>query len=271
MVRVAVVGAGPTGVEAALACQQQGWSVTLYERGPRVASWVRDWGHVRLFTPWSMSVSPRVAASFGMPQPSDACPTGAQLADHLESVAARLDDVQLSTSVEQVAREGLLKSEEIGSDDRRHRPFRLLITGPEGRQRYDTADVVLDCTGTYGHPNPTGAGGIPALGERDVDVVRAIPAVDVGWAERHVLLVGAGNSAQTVARDLASVGASFDWVVRRDRPTWGAVDHDVLPDRATLVASSRRRAASLTARCPERPCERASPSRRWRRPASASR
>ncbi|MCW2777526.1 MAG: hypothetical protein JWN17_1251 [Frankiales bacterium] len=242
MVRVAVLGAGPTGVEAALAVQHRGWDATLYEQGPRVAQHVRDWGHVRLFTPWSMSVPPsRVAA---LPRP-DACPTGAELADHLDRLAGGLDDVRLSTRVELVAREGLLKSEEIGSEERGRRPFRLLVTGPDGQERFETADVVLDCTGTYGNPNPTGAGGIPALGERGLAdmVVRGIPQVDASWADRQVLLVGAGNSAQTVARDLAAVGARVVWAVRRDAPTWGAVEGDPLPDRVALVASSRALAA----------------------------
>ena len=244
MVRIAVLGAGPTGVEAALAAHQQDWEVTVYERGPQVASSVRAWGHVRLFTPWSMSVSPRAAAAVGLPA-GEACPTGHELAEHLEQVAALLPDVRLSTTVERVAREGLLKSEEIGSDERGRRPFRLLVTGPDGQERVESADVVLDCTGTYGNPNPTGAGGIPAPGERAAAdrVVRAIPGVDGSWADREVLLVGGGNSAQTVARDLAEVGARFTWAVRRKDPTWGAVADDPLPDRAALVASSRRIAA----------------------------
>ena len=242
--RVAVLGAGPVGLDAALAATDRGWQVTVYEQAPHVAGDVRRWGHVRLFTPWSMDVSPRVAAVAGVPAP-DACPTGHELADHLERATAALADVRLSTRVDLVAREGLLKTEEIGSDARAHRAFRLLVTGPDGVERVDEADVVLDCTGTYGHPNPTGAGGIPALGERALGdrVVRHLPEVPAEWAGRAVLLVGAGNSAQTVARDLAAVGATLTWVVRRESPTWGAVEDDPLPDRAALVASSRRLAA----------------------------
>lgn len=244
MVRVAVLGAGPTGVDAALAAQQAGFVTTLYESGPRVAQYVRDWGHVRLFTPWAMSLSPRIAAASPSPDPS-ACPTGDDLADHLERVASLLDDVRLSTRVEVVSRAGLLKSEEIGSDERARRPFRLLVTGRDGAEHVAEADVVLDCTGTYGNPNPTGSGGVAAPGERSADafVVRTIPRVDASWRDRRVLLVGAGNSAQTVARDLAASEVAFTWVVRRASPTWGAVDGDPLPDRVALVESSRRIAA----------------------------
>ena len=241
--RIAVLGAGPTGVEAALAAVDRGWDVTVYEQSATVGAYLRQWGHVRLFTPWSMSVGPRVAERAGVPTP-DVCPSGAELADHLERAAAALPDVRLRTRVDAVAREGLLKSEEIGGGARSTAPFRLLVTGPDG-ERVEHADVVLDCTGTYGNPNPTGDGGVPALGERALGdrVVRRIPQITPDWAGRRVLLVGAGNSAQTVARDLAAVGADLTWAVRRTNPTWGAVDGDPLPERVALVDSSRRLAA----------------------------
>ena len=247
--RIAVLGAGPTGLEAALAAHQRGWDVTVYEAAPHVAGHVRAWGHVRLFTPWSMSVSPRTAEALSVPLPADVSPTGDELADHLDRVAALLGDrVRTSTRVEAVARDGLLKSEEIGSEVRGARPFRLLVTGPDGEERFEVADVVLDCTGTWSNPSPTGAGGIPAQGERRLGerVVREIPDVSddpARWAGRSVLLVGAGNSAQTAARDLVAAGARLTWAVRSQHPTWGAVEHDVLRDRAALVASSRRLAA----------------------------
>jgi cation diffusion facilitator CzcD-associated flavoprotein CzcO len=247
--RVAVLGAGPTGLEAALAAVERGWDVTVYECAPHVAGYVRAWGHVRLFTPWSMNVSPWAAAALGVVPDGARCPTGHEYADHLERLAALLGErVELGTRVEAVAREGLLKSEEIGTDRRARLPFRLLVSGPDGDERVDTADVVLDCTGTYGHPNLTGAGGIPAQGERALGerIVRQLPdvAAEPGrWAGRSVLLVGAGNSAQTVARDLAQVGARLTWAVRARRPAWGAVPDDPLPDRVALVASSRRLAS----------------------------
>ena len=244
--RVAVLGAGPTGLEAALAAVERGWDVTVYEAAPHVAGHVREWGHVRLFTPWSMDVSPRVAAALGGAPTGDDSPTGHELADVLGRVGALLGDrLRLSTRVDAVAREGLLKSEEIGTSRRANSPFRLLLTGPDGEERVEHADVVLDCTGSWGNPSPTGDGGIPAQGERALGdrVVRRIPDVrddPQRWAGREVLLVGAGNSAQTVARDLAAVGATVRWAVRAPRPLWGAVADDPLPDRVALVASSRR-------------------------------
>src|SRR3954467_7345769 len=57
--RLAILGAGPVGLEAALAAAERGWEFTVYEAGRSVGANVRDWGHVRLFTPWDMNLSPR--------------------------------------------------------------------------------------------------------------------------------------------------------------------------------------------------------------------
>jgi 2-polyprenyl-6-methoxyphenol hydroxylase-like FAD-dependent oxidoreductase len=49
---IAVVGGGPVGLAAAAHLQARGLSVKLYESGTSVGASLRDWGHVRVFTPW---------------------------------------------------------------------------------------------------------------------------------------------------------------------------------------------------------------------------
>src|SRR5262245_5530981 len=49
--RVAIIGAGPIGIEAALYAKSCGFSVAVYDRGP-IGEHVRRWGHVRMFTPF---------------------------------------------------------------------------------------------------------------------------------------------------------------------------------------------------------------------------
>ncbi|MBW3644482.1 MAG: FAD-dependent oxidoreductase [Actinobacteria bacterium] len=254
---VAVLGAGPTGLEAALAAVDSGRPFTVYEAAPEVAANVRSWGHVGLFTPWDMNVSPRMARHLraaGVDVPAgDRCPTGAELADRLLAPLAALPQVaphvRLGARVVAVGRQGLLKHEQIATPERGRRPFRLLVETGAG-EVVDHADVVLDCTGTYGTPNPLGDGGIPAPGERALDgeVCRRLPDLDAEgdqWAGCTVLLVGAGHSAQTAARSLASLaarapGTEVVWAVRDPAPAWGAVDDDPLPERAALAAEAAR-------------------------------
>ncbi len=246
--RMAILGAGPIGLDAALAGVDAGWEVTVYEAAPTVAANVRAWGHVRLFTPWSMNVSDRMRdhlARAALDVPVGDAPTGHEFADRvLDPVAAALGEaVRTGVRVLGVTRAGLLKHEAIGVPARADGPFRLLLT--DGDEEWsENADLVIDTTGSYGAANPLGDGGLPAAGEaRHADrITRTIPDLvrDGSWAGRTTLLVGAGKSAQTAARDLAgqvsrAPGTRVIWAVRDPDPDWGAIPGDTLPDRQALV------------------------------------
>ncbi|MEA2391751.1 MAG: hypothetical protein QOK31_1860 [Solirubrobacteraceae bacterium] len=258
---LAILGAGPIGLEAALAASERGWGFTIYEAGSTPAAHVRDWGHVRLFTPWSMNVSDRARAALGTRAPDGPrLPTGHELADELYGPLAELPAItgrlRLGARVLAVSRQGLLKHEEIGTGRRREHRFRLLVAGSDGAEAVEHADVVLDCTGTYGNPNALGDGGIPAPGERALAdrIVRRLPRFTdeaAAWAGRRILLTGAGHSAQTAARALAEFarnapGTRVVWAVRAPAPMWGIVDDDPLPERAVLGAAARELAAGAS-------------------------
>src|SRR3954469_17007632 len=119
--RLAILGAGPIGLETALAASERGWPFTVYETSPEVAGHIRAWGHVRLFTPWDWNVSDRMRAALGERAPSgDTLPTGHELADELlEPLAERLGGgLRTGTTVLAVGREGVLKHELIGVPER---------------------------------------------------------------------------------------------------------------------------------------------------------
>ena len=247
-----------------MAAAERAWPFTVYEAAPRVAGHVRSWGHVRLFTPWEMNVSPRLRAALaaeGVPVPGgDDLPTGEELVERLYEPVARLaalaPRVRTGTRVVAVGREGLLKHDLVGSPERRVRPFRLLVADRDGRETVEHADAVLDCTGTYGNPNSLGDGGIPAPGEQALAarIDRFPPDVAAAperWAGRTVLLTGAGHSAQTAARALAELarhapGTRVVWAVRSPDPTWFGIDSDPLPERAALTAAARALAAGAS-------------------------
>jgi hypothetical protein len=251
---LAILGAGPAGLDAALEAAARGWSFTLYEAAAEPAGNVRSWGHVSLFSPWSIDVSARMRSALtgGREVPDDAAwPTGRELAEAVFDRVAALPEVEphlaLGTRVVAVGREGLLKNEEISTPARAARPFRLLVVDPAGRERIDRADAVLDCTGSMAHPNALGDGGIPAPGEAEAEplVTRRLPDVagdPAPWAGRTTLLVGSGHSAQTAARDLARLAAEAPgtrvvWAVRSPAPCWRIAD-DPLPARDRLAAEA---------------------------------
>jgi thioredoxin reductase len=259
--RIAILGAGPIGLEAALAAAEADLDFTVYEAAGEPAGHLADWGHVRMFTPWSLSVSPRQRrrlSAIGLEPPADgAFPTGGELRQRVLLPLAQAPEIaprlRLGARVREVGRQGLLKHEEIATAARAGHPFRLLVE-EGGEERIETAEVVLDCTGTWSSPNSLGDGGIPAPGEErlaratsgSAKLVRRIPDLArerQEWAGRTVLLVGAGHSAQTAARDFAALaptapGTRVLWALRAERPTFGAVAQDPLPERARLAADA---------------------------------
>ena len=95
-----VVGAGPIGLAAAAHAQSRGLPTVVLEAGPTVASAVREWGHVRLFSSWAELVDPAaealladwVAANPAFRGPAWACGQEAALrALHIALALALLD------------------------------------------------------------------------------------------------------------------------------------------------------------------------------------
>ncbi|HEV2785337.1 MAG TPA: NAD(P)-binding protein, partial [Solirubrobacteraceae bacterium] len=235
MTRIAILGAGPIGLEAALAASGRGCDFTVLEAAPGVGGHVRRWGHVRTFTPWSMNVSPRMRAALPSAPDGPGLPTGAQLVTELLEPVAALPAlrgrIRCGTRVLAVGREGLLKHEAIGEPRRGAAPLRLLVAAADGREEIVHADVVIDATGTYGNPNRLGDGGIDAVNERFFEdrIDRFLPAFAEqprAWAGRTILLTGAGHSAQTAAARLAEFARDAPdtrviWAVRSAGPDWG--------------------------------------------------
>src|SRR5271169_2487350 len=90
---VAVIGGGPVGLAAAAQLTARGLPVKLYEAGEAVATNIRDWGHVRVFTPWRYCVDPAATKLLERRgwrmRSSDAFPTGDELVrDYIEPLAA---------------------------------------------------------------------------------------------------------------------------------------------------------------------------------------
>ncbi len=228
--RVAVLGAGPVGLEAALYARRLDLAVTVYERG-RVAEHWQRFGHVRLFSPFGMNTTPlgRAAilaehARHDFPGDDD-CVTAKQHAEQYLQPLARTDALRgclrIGVEVLHVGRQGFLKQDAPGDARRGKQPFRLLLRGPDKKESVEEADVVLDCTGTYGQHRWLGDGGIPALGETAAEPHLAYGLEDVlgerrkHYAGRNVLVIGAGYSAATTVCDLATLAETQPetWVI----------------------------------------------------------
>lgn len=233
--RIAVLGAGPIGLEAALYARSLKLPVTIYERG-RVGEHLQRWGHVRLFSPFSMNSTPLGRAAIRTESgrhefPADTdCITGrAHVSTYLEPLAKSdllRDCLHTETQVLAIGRRGYLKEEIPGDARRGQQPFRLLLRDSKKAERVEEADVVLDCTGTYGRHRWLGDGGIPAAGEHGAASHISYHLDDIlgdrsaHYAGKTVLVVGSGYSAATTVCNLATLAEKHPetwviWLARR--------------------------------------------------------
>src|SRR5919199_3518166 len=132
---VAVIGTGPVGLAAAAHLLARGETPLLLEAGAAVGASIREWRHVRFFSPWQYTVD---AASVALLEPTgwtlpdpDAAPTGAEIvARYLEPLAALpqvAPHVRVNTRVTAIARRGHDKMKTPG---REHAPFVLRVECP---------------------------------------------------------------------------------------------------------------------------------------------
>jgi thioredoxin reductase len=254
---LAIVGAGPIGLEAAVAGLDAGLDVHVFERGEPGAHAIA-WGHVRMFTPWRMNLGAagraRLSATGWAPPDGEAFPTGLELAERYLQPLAALPElagrVHASAQVVHISRRGLLKSDPAGEARREH-PFRLLVRDAGGRESFLHAFAVIDASGVYGQPNWAGDGGIPARSELYLAPQLSYHVDDVlglrreRYAGRRVLVIGSGASAATTVADLARLageapGTQVVWVTRREAAALYPVEADEpLAEFRALCARAR--------------------------------
>jgi len=226
---VAVLGAGPVGLAAAAHLAARGLTPLILEAGADVGANLETYRHVRLFSPWQYNVdrAARVLleeAGWRMPAP-EGLPTAGELADRylrpLAALPALASHLKLGQRVLAITRAGFDKVKTRG---REAAPFVIRVANAEGERDY-LASAVIDATGTWSHPNPLGANGLPAHGEESLNARIAYGMPDVlgkdraRYAGKRVLVAGAGHSAVGSLLALAQLaeeapGTQLVWAIR---------------------------------------------------------
>ena len=253
----AIIGAGPIGLAAAAHLIARGDLPIVFEGGNAVGHSVRQWAHVRMFSPWEFNVDKAAITLLSrhgwQHPPQDAIPTGGELVskylEPLASIPQLQAHIHLSSEVIGVSRKGLDKVKTAGRGDQ---PFVLRVKGPDGAERVYEAKAVIDTSGTWSTPNPAGADGLPALNEHGASdrIMYGIPdvlgSVRERYAARTTMVVGSGHSALNVLIDLAKLkssvpGTQIIWVSRKQNieTAFGGEDADALPARGALGGQAR--------------------------------
>ncbi|KAA0676887.1 NAD(P)-binding domain-containing protein [Roseomonas genomospecies 6] len=258
---VVVIGAGPVGLAAAAHLLARGVPPLVLEAASEVAANMRDWGHVRLFSPWRYNIDTQARSLLtgsGWTAPDlDTIPTGREVVDRylrplaaLPEMASRL---RFGHRVTAISRQHMDKVKTGGRDAS---PFLLRVETPDGETEI-LAAAVLDASGTWSTPNPMGANGLPAIGEtaHAARILYGIPDATGGqrsrYAGKRTVVVGSGHSAANSLLDLARLagqepGTEVVWAVRGTdlRRAFGGGEADALAARGALGAALRTLHAS---------------------------
>lgn len=251
---VAVVGAGPVGLAAAAHLHRYHQPFIVIESGQAPGAAVREWGHVRTFSPWRYMIDGEARAlleASGWHAPAgELPPTGRELVDkYLVPLAAHdalRPHIRYGARVVSIGRQDFDKVRTKGRERQR---FEIRLASGERIE----ARAVIDASGTWRMPNPAGSGGVPAIGEAEQSAHIAYGIPDVfgsaraRYANRRVLVVGSGHSAFNVILDLLSLAdvateTRITWAMRKESldGLWGGGASDQLEARGALGQRAKR-------------------------------
>src|SRR5258708_8016336 len=154
---VAIIGAGPVGLAAAAHALERGLTPVVLEAGSEGGHDVRQWSHVRMFSPWAYDIDRAAERLLGVtgwnsPDPRH-YPTGRELVErYLEPLATRTalkDHILTSSRVTAISRVGFDKAKTKG---REQAPFELRYHNGAGPKSI-RADAVIDASGSWSLPN----------------------------------------------------------------------------------------------------------------------
>ncbi|MFC5470099.1 NAD(P)-binding domain-containing protein [Cohnella suwonensis] len=256
-VPVAIIGGGPVGLAAAAQLVSKGETFVLFEVAGEVAGNIKQWSHVRLFSPWRFNID-KAAKSLletsGWNSPNeDELPTGGELVEQyltpLSQLPAIKPYIHYGAKVIAVSRKGLSKVKTAG---REKLPFVIHVEQNGARSTFE-AKAVIDSSGTWSNPNPANSEGVWTQDELSLSnrIFYGIPDVLGRHKEKYsgkkVLVVGSGHSAINALLDLEKLkeqepSTRIVWIIRKSNVSevYGGQESDSLRERGELGTRLQR-------------------------------
>ncbi len=247
---IAIIGGGPVGLAAAAHLVKRNLPFVLFEAGEQIASNVKSWEHVKVFSPWEFNLDATAVelleGNGWQSPPSKKLPTGKELIEQYLQPLSELPKIRphihLNHKVISVNRKNLDKLKTAG---RSQQPFVIQTLHQSSYQRFEVR-AVIDASGTWQDQNPIGSGGITALGEKEhhQHIFYGIPdpkEMSKHYANKQVLVVGSGHSAAQVLFNLAQLSEEYPntqihWIIRTKNVSnlLGGKEKDQLPARGAI-------------------------------------
>ena len=187
----------------------------------------REWGHVRLFSPWPELVDQGcrpTARAVRLVSAAVGVPDGSRVDRPLPRPAS--GRARRPRPLRGASDGGVAEGPGPARRRRTRGASRSPCTSPsvDGGESRLEARAVIDASGTWRQPNPAGADGLPALGERAAASLIRYQVPDFAapgpFAGKHTVVLGAGHSAATAVIELARIAEAYPgtvvtWVLRR--------------------------------------------------------
>lgn len=255
---IAVIGAGPVGISAAVHLKTRGLQPLVIEKGASVGHAMKEWGHVRVFTPWQYVTDKAVVELLektGWEHPDkEHLPTGLEIVEQYLKPAASLpelkDAIIYNAEVIAVSKQGRSKS---SSHNRDEVSYTIHYKTVDGEHHIVEADGVVDASGTWYNPNPIGADGLPVAGEKESKEFIAYGVPNVLGKNRSLyegqrtLVLGSGHSAINIVLDILrlkeeNADTKLIWGLRQNKleKLLGGGVNDELPARGALGQAAKK-------------------------------
>ena len=244
---IAIIGAGPIGLAAAAQLKARDQAFFILEAG-EVATNVRSWQHVTLFSPWQYNIdatAKELLEQKGWKAPQDdVIPTGRQLVEQYLQPLAELLGEQVHTNHKVIAITRK-EADRMKSPKRADQPFVIYVQTCCGVKAFE-ARAVIDATGTWGNPNPAQANGVwlpdeKKLADKIDYMIPDVSADEALYANKRIAVIGGGHSAINSLLGLAEVkekhpATSITWILRKKRveDAFGGGSNDELAARGEL-------------------------------------
>lgn len=231
---IAVIGAGPIGIEAAMYARFLGYFVSIFE-AKRVGHRMLDWHQRPLALPAGSITTSLGHSAIRAQNPeyhridADRMLTGKEYAEEYLIPLAKsdllFDDIHFLSPVVDIARIRTSRGDDVGLQERCNDEFRIVVEGRHRGSWIARADCILDCRGTAIEPDGMGPGGGLAIGETECQSDFNLHAPEDRKFDRkqlegrHLVLVGQSAAACLAAEEWVrhfsvDSGSRLTWVIR---------------------------------------------------------